>query len=273
MGIKKIKQSVARYLPESFDEYLNGNAYIISLKRHEWRGKLCIDHLKNAGFQNIQIFDAIDGFKDDITKYEKELGLVFHPDVYPGAKGASASMLTLYKKVVDEKLPFLTIFEDDALPHPNFKVIGNNWYSKTKKNVDFLFLGSQFNSTQCPGVYVVEAPAFCLHAYTITYNGAVKALKLCKLSSTTIRPHRTQFPGVDILDCEVNYWMHKNLINWQNWNIEGILEYPFPVIGHRIENDQVDKDSIRGGRCQGLIWQNLRSGSCIHGEEIVYLNS
>jgi GR25 family glycosyltransferase involved in LPS biosynthesis len=259
-----------QHLPNSFDEYLLGKAFVISLKRHSWRGLKCLEQLKNVGYKNIEIFEAVDGFKEDISEYENKLGLKFHPDVYPGAKGASSSMLLIYKKVVDENLPFVTIFEDDALPHPRLNEIGSTWYSKTDKTVDFLFLGSQFISKKFQGLHVVKEPSYCLHAYVITYDGAVKALELCKKSSVTIRPYRRAFPGVDILDLEVSYWMNKYFIHWQNWNNEGLIDYPFPVISDHKKNLQVNEDAIRGGREQGLIWQNLRSGTCIHGEEIIY---
>ena len=257
-------------LPTSFEEFLKGKGYILTLDRHRWRGEHTHALLKDAGFENLELFKAIDGFNDR-TDYESLLDIKIHPDVYLGAKGATFSMISRYKQIIDENLPYAFIFEDDALPHKNFKTIGNFWYEKTDKNVDFLFLGSQFNPTNFPNEPIIKTQSFCLHAYCITNEGAKKAMNLLKKSSTMIREHRAPFPGVDILDLEVIYWMSKDLITWENWNIEGITTHSYEIVDPPdYEMKSKNQDCIRSGRHAGLIWQNLRCGSCIHNEKIVY---
>jgi hypothetical protein len=257
-------------LPDSFDEFLNGKGFVISLKRHLWRGEHTLNLLKDVGFQNLEIFDAIDGFNDK-TDYESKLGLALHPDVYPGARGATLSMILLYKKVIDENLPYIFVFEDDALPHKEFKTIGEFWYNRSDKNVDFLFLGSQFDPKKFPNQPVIKTSSFCLHAYCITNAGAKRAMELLKQSSISKRENRPPYPGVDILDLEVIYWMAKDFITWQNWNIEGIVSHTYEIIEPPdYESKSKNTDCIRSGRHAGLIWQNLRCGSCIHEQQIIY---
>lgn len=257
-------------LPDSFDEFLKGKGFVISLDRHRWRGEHTLALLRDVGFENIEIFKAIDGFNDK-TDYETLLDIQIHPDVYPGARGATLSMISIYKKVINENLPYVFIFEDDALPHKDLKTIGHEWYEKTDKNLDFLFLGSQFNPVNFPNEHIIKTQSFCLHAYCITNEGAKKAMNLLKKSSTMIRENRAPFPGVDILDLEVIFWMANEYITWQNWNIEGITTHSYEIVDPPdYEKKSKDKDCIRSGRHAGLIWQNLRCGSCIHETDIIY---
>jgi hypothetical protein len=261
----------SKQLPDSFNDFIQGKGYVISLDRHKWRGEHTLGLLKNAGFENVEIFKAIDGYFDDTAAHETALNIKLHPDVYPGARGATLSMIYLYKKVIDENLPYLFIFEDDALPHSEFKTIAADWYRQTDKDLDFLFMGSQFEPTKFPRQPVIQTPAFCLHAYCITNAGAKHSMELLLKSSTTLRPYRRAFPGVDVLDIEVSFWMNERLISWQNWNIEGIVNYSHEIVdGLDPQNKSRHIDCIRAGRHGGLIWQNLRCGTCMHGENVLY---
>ena len=236
-------------LPDSFDEYLKGPSLIISLKRIKHiRGDHTLSLLKGAGFENCKLTDAVDASVDDIYTIisEKKIKYTNLHNFSPSQKGCGLSHLNLWEKIVKENLNYLTIFEDDALPEPNFKQIAKTWYDLTPKNIDICYLGSiswEFEHSHIWGKHITHNSTFCTHAYIITNNGAKKALELYKQSC--------EKEGVDNIDSEIKKWCDEGKINWCVWNIRGVFNSALP-------SWNVNYDSLHGDRTNGLIYQNGR---------------
>lgn len=257
-------------IPDNFDDFLQGNSIILSLSRHKnTRYDYTLKKLKDAGFTNISYFEGTDGFNDDILSISKELNITLsdtmlanYKSIIPekradGFLGFTLSCIRIWKKVVDEELPYLIIFEDDALPEVNFKNIARQWYDETPKTFDFMFMGSSWHDNDENKCYygkrIITYPCFCTHAYVITNEGARNALRLANISS--------QKNGIDKGDCEMIIWMRNKLINYYVWNNRGL---------HNVSYPNVDKnnDSVISTRNNGLIYQNFRLGTTIHTPEI-----
>jgi GR25 family glycosyltransferase involved in LPS biosynthesis len=249
-------------LPDEFENFLSGPAIILSLARHkEVRYQYTLEKLTSAGFTNITYFEGTDGFVEDTGKVSSELNIKFIPRILSekGSIGFTLSCIRIWKKIVEESLPYLIIFEDDALPEPNFKTLAKQWYDETPKKLDFMYMGSSCHNTpdtlKYLGKKVIVHPIFCTHAYVVTYEGAKKALQLSYESCKK--------DGVDKGDCEIISWMYRNNIIWYVWNNRGVFPISFP------KGDKT-KDSTIEVRDNGLIYQNQKQGSSIHCKDIVF---
>jgi len=258
-------------VPSNFDDFLKGPAVILGLSRHRTtRYDYTLQKLQDAGFTSLSYFEGTDGFNDDIVSISNELNIRLRDTMMAdyksnipenrsdGSLGFTLSCIRIWKKVVDEGLPFLIIFEDDALPEANFKNIARQWYDETPKTFDFMFMGSGWHDHEENKAYygqrIISYPCFCTHAYVITNEGAKKALRLANITS--------QKNGVDKGDCEMIVWMRQNNINYYVWNNRGV---------HMISYPTADKhtDSVIKARDNGLIYQNYKLGTTIHTPEIL----
>ena len=243
-------------LPESFDEFLNGPAVLLGLLRHKERADYSLKKLNDAGFNNVSFISGIDGFVEDLDKVSKELNINILPHILKekGCAGFTLSCVMLWKKIIDEDLPYLTIFEDDALPHPNFRTVAKDWYDLTPKDLELMYIGSQ--SDDGTDNKIIQAPCFCTHAYVVTQVGARKLMELAMRDSND--------KGVDKGDCAIIQWMHKKQLNWRIWNTKNMkFITPFKVAHSNTE------DSIWPHRDNGLIYQNSLLGSSISGLKLV----
>jgi len=247
-------------IPNNFDDFLNGPAIILGLSNHKYRYEYTLLKLKAAGFNNISFFEGTNGRTDDIETISKSLNLGFLESIKMDkpSVGFTISCVRIWNKIVDENLPYLIIFEDDALPEPDFKNIAKEWYDKTPKEFDFLYLGSQLYLGDNPqftkknhGKHVIKEQCYCTHAYVVTQNGAIRALELVKESSNKNALNKG--------DCQILEWMRSNKIVWYNWNNIGIINKSFPIGINNIRNH----DSIYRYRDDGLIYQNYKFNSII----------
>ena len=235
-------------LPLNFEEFLNGPAIILSLPEYkDTRYEYTKKKLNDVGFTNINYFQGIHGYNDDINKISNELNINFTSEVktLKGCIGCLLSSIQIWKKIVDEDLPYLIIFEDDALPEPEFKTMAKEWYDETPKQLHALYLGSQFYDDKYNGIKVVSSPCFCTHAYVLTNAGAKRFLELSLNNN-----------NLDRVDCEMMRWQNEKLIVWYNWNNIGIYNKSFP-------NNIPNIDSIFTPRDNGLIYQNYKFESAI----------
>ena len=252
------------YLPESFDDFLKGPSVVISLKRsQETRGNYTLKLLQETGFENCKLFDAFDGYSDDLEIVIKERNLKYTPihNFCRGQKGCGISHMNIWKMVLDENLDYITIFEDDALPEHNFKEFAKSWYSHTPKNIDLCYLGSIAWEHEYPQIYgkqITYNPTFCAHAYVVTKNFARKALNLIKQSCEN--------GGIDNIDSEMKIWCDRNQISFCVWNNKGIFTSKIPLYNSE-DNSQ---DTIHHSKNNGLIYQNAKLGSVISSAEIKY---
>lgn len=222
-------------LPNSLDELMNSKCIMLMLQRHRERAEYTNLKLNNAGFNNIEFFEGVDGFQADLEDISKKLGIRILDRIFieKGSTGFTLSCILIWKKIIEENLPYLVVFEDDALPHPAFKDIAQTWFSKTDKDIDLLYMGSQCDVMT--NEYVIEAPCFCTHAYVITNNGAKKLMNYVYTESKI-------GSGVDKGDCLIIQMQWKKLLNYRVWNIKGVnYTLPFKV---QSPSNELKEDAI-----------------------------
>lgn len=243
-------------IPKTFAELQTGGYYLLGLARHSGRTTETQKRLYNTGFQKGSIWHGIDGFFDNIPEVCKKLGmpwLTFPDSMGPGHIGCALSHISLWKHIVDQKLPYGLIFEDDALPHPEIQKLGPIWYDQTPNDSDVVFLGNQMNPDDLR-IYdsrnkIIKSPCFCLHAYIITYKGAQRFLEL--LESCPL----------DAIDKCIVHWQQANLFVWVCWNAT-FLPRPYPVFDPNIQASQ-NEPLIVYKRDNGLFYQDFWLGNTI----------
>ena len=188
------------------NQVLSSPAFVVSLKRHRAeRYYPTKRRLNKAGFSNVYPFEGIDGVSACSATDEWSQGLVTISEYLfdmPAKKGfytgggqfgVFSSMLTLWTYLAMSCEEGMFIFEDDALPRPDFKDIFSEYWDSLKDPVDMIFLGGgsypqgfreHFLKS---GPYEADVsidsrhwrgPLDCLHAYYLTRSGAQKLLKI-----------------------------------------------------------------------------------------------
>ncbi len=167
--------------PKTFEDLLNAPCKVINLDHNTARWKISEERIKEAGFQNIERFSAIN------AKNEEELvkgwDIVGYPDIaykYAisfitniGIQGCFLSHFKIWKEIIDKKIPYIVVFEDDVLFHPEWKTLGPAYFEKTPTDYDILYMGNR-NDNVITGHIEINAPVYCLHAMVLTYNGVKK---------------------------------------------------------------------------------------------------
>lgn len=185
-------------VPHLWEDVLNGPCYVINLDRNPQRWEDVQDKIQKAGFKHMTRVSAVDG-KNPASLYEN-WGLYNHPSFaewdqefmdYPGKQGCFLSHMKIWKKIIDERIPWVTIFEDDVLFHPQWNTLAPKYFEMTPKDFDVLYLGAQFEFES--GYHIDCGPVFCTHAMIVTYNGAKKLYEMC-LNKTK---------GVYTVDCMI----------------------------------------------------------------------
>lgn len=213
------------------EKVLNAPAFVVHLKRATERLDFFTENIKNAGFTNMQIYDAIDG--QDIklvTDVCNELNCKFDIEPSAGQIGATLSQIKIWKKIIDEKIEIATIFEDDVYFHPKWSDLCNEYWKNTPSDFDIVLIGNGIQTLygKNPMPKVCSIPAWCLHAYIISYEGAKRLLNAIlnwdyKSFYHHIRGRTlTGLYPLDIMlvDIKQNIICGKipKLINWYVWN-------------------------------------------------------
>jgi len=173
-----------------------------------------------------------------------------------GGIGFTLTTLFLWKKIIDENLPYLLIFEDDVLPHPQIGVLGEEFWRETPRDWDFLFLGSDMDCKVQDKV--VSIPCFCTHAYLVSNKGAKRAFELID------KDH----DGIDKADCQLIVWMNNNLIKWYCWNGNSVPKPYKTSKDSSISNE--DNHIIWEEKGDGIFYQDYKLGTTIFREEVYY---
>ena len=253
----------------SFEQFLEQGGVILSLPRYENRFHHTKQRLEEVGFQNLKFYKGIDGFHEDTVSAAKNLGLSLNYDEKisskPGHIGCTLSHISLWKKIVDEELPYLLIFEDDALPHPKFREVGSIWWDRTPRDVDMILIGNQMDRKvqilYDPKNLIIKSPSFCLHAYIVTQQGAKKLMELVK-----------QQEILKMNDVQVMEWMSQDLLNYVCWNGAWIEEKTYETFTQHtpLEKAFQRNDMIVERRDTGIIYQNFCLGHTLARENLIY---
>jgi GR25 family glycosyltransferase involved in LPS biosynthesis len=268
-GILHLFLTFLQEMELTFQEFQQKGGVILSLPRYEYRFQHTRHHLQQVGFQNIQFYKGIDGFVDDLSGIAIQLGIpgIYTEDIAhrPGNIACTLSHISLWKKIIDDSLPYLLIFEDDALPHPNFGEVGPLWWDQTPGDLDMILLGNQMNPTlqelYDPTKLIVRHPAYCLHAYIVTQKGAQKLMQLVKSQS-----------AMKMNDAQVMDWMSQGLLNFVCWNGAWIQNKGYDTFTQRTPlQAALDKmDMIVEKRDTGLIYQNFCLGHTLYQKDPIF---
>lgn len=250
-----------RMLPRTWDEIRKGPSFLIWLERQSFRKKLSEPLLFDIGFEQLRCVSGWDGFADPAATNAKmaELGIKMCEHHGPGHKGCTLSHILLWKRIVDEGLPFATIFEDDVLPHRDLKNgIGMKWWEDTPKDADIVYLGSMLQPP-IPDVTVVKIGTHCTHAYVISQEGAQKCLSL-------IEQCMKEFGFINMIDVFLYQLVSLELLNTYCWN-GTMLQKSYPTYDPGLPWQFFDY-VILPLKDTGLFYQNFRCGTGIGSAEL-----
>lgn len=219
--------SIIRHYPptqvtQSWADILDAPTFIINLNSYPERFERSRDRIENAGFLNILRFEAIDGRPRD-NHLDEYWALLDSPPIYKDGfssnqQACALSHFLLWSKMIRENIPLMNVFEDDIKFHEKWSSLSQDYYNETPKDFHILFLGSQMSNV--PDRRIVCQPSFCLHAYTISLDGAKLLLDLC---ARNINLGGLWDNKIFVIDCMLIEYMHRNQFQWYNWN--GTLYY------------------------------------------------
>ena len=188
----KVKTVSTMKLPPA-ERILANPAFVINLERNKNRYYYTKKLLQDAGFKNPVPFAAIDGVasRDSEDEYDQRYRAVFGSFNLPGPRGGvggggqggcSLSHLTLWSWCAIGKYAGMMIFEDDALPRPDFKEIFPRYWNAIDQDVDMVFLGNSLSKEDVDsipdGQLIEYRSSMCTHAFFLTKQGARKLLHL-----------------------------------------------------------------------------------------------
>ena len=186
-------------------DILKEPAFVLCLERHkDVRYFPTKERLNKAGFENVYPFKGIDGHKileaqklgemyedkegDDFDKglycaseYLFDNKIKEHNYIGPGQFSVFVGFLSLWRLIACSNSEGAFIFEDDALPRPDFLEIFPKYWDILDGDEDIVFIGSGGGHTE--GNFIKNNMFFdgdvdCLHAYYITSKGAQKLLNI-----------------------------------------------------------------------------------------------
>jgi GR25 family glycosyltransferase involved in LPS biosynthesis len=225
------------------------NSVVISLNRHMNRYLETKKNMENAGFTNIQRFEAIDGhFKDE--SFFQNLKIFGGG---PGQKGCTASHLLVWKQFLETSdKDLLFVAEDDMLPHTDFSWLFPLYWDLTPKPFDLVLVGSKMLDITDQDPLIVKKWGWCTHAYIISKEGAKKLLKLYE----TCPKDEDSYYVIDIF---LTKMMWENQINYYCYN------------GQFFKDEKnIEAGNIFPTRDSGICFQHQKLGTTIHGVEIIY---
>ena len=231
----------------------------MGLKRYAFRREYCGAKLAQIGFTNVELVDSFDGFNDDVDAALKELGIAFNPELRPGHKGCSYTMMREWKRFLDSGDAFRIFFEDDAIGHLDLpKGLGQKFWDATPKDFDILYMGNMMNpgdpALADPNALVVQVPTYCLHAYILTRKGAQRLFDLARAMNAAGQP-------LNMLDIQLVLWQVEKKINYQVWNGTW-TQKSYPTFDEGLPW-QAFPDVITPQKDTGLFWQNMRVGTTL----------
>lgn len=186
-------------------DILKEPAFVLCLERHkDVRYFPTKERLNKAGFENIYPFKAVDGAYagenfDHWSSGIQTLGeYLFDMPVKKGHYttggqfGVFASFLSLWRYLACSNLDGIFIFEDDALPRPDFKEVFPLYWDSVEDDVDVIFLGGGSYEKEVRDTFINKfgsemisengliwkGQLDCLHAYYLTRSGAKKLLSM-----------------------------------------------------------------------------------------------
>ena len=137
--------------PNSYSEFMEGPAFLINMRRQEKRRNISLNRLKDAGFTNVIIWDAVDASdpivnikaewaKHGSPKFDPSDGKFLDLKGHPYKQGTLLSHLNLWKHIIDSKIPWATIFEDDIVFHINWHRLSEVYFEITPTDYGMCYI-------------------------------------------------------------------------------------------------------------------------------------
>lgn len=207
-------------LPESFNDILHAPAFIINMDPTSERYRLSVIRAITAGFKNLHRVQAVNGADADI-KERFEIHPLTHDvmTMHPQARGCMFSHLIVLKHIMDNKIPYAIIFEDDILFHKDWHILAPKYYKHTPKRADYVYMGHHCGNA-IPYAHIVRVPVYCTHAMIVTEQGAHRMYEML------VRYPYEQTLAIDIMAVEIMRNMLQNnspfpwSFEWYVWNSE-----------------------------------------------------
>lgn len=160
--------------PKTFDEFLKAPCFVINLDDQPDRWISSEQRLSTEGFTNIERFKGVHGATNAAEKW-KLVGSPRFDDkdsfsTTAHKQGVFLSHVLLWKHIIDNKIPYATIFEDDLLFHKDWNFLAPQYFENTPQDYGMLFLGH--HSYWDRDGHIMQVPVYCLNAYAVTYHGA-----------------------------------------------------------------------------------------------------
>jgi hypothetical protein len=206
-----------------FNKYLeNSPAFIINVfEKSPERREICKSRVENAGYKNVVLFDGVNSLiQEDIDEAVKLFPRFpgFDENTGRGQIACTLSHLKVLRYISDNNIERATIFEDDALFHPNWDILSKRYYHHTPKNYDMIYIGNQIIPQSDR---INTEPAFCLHAYIVTLLGARKLLN-CIIQWDYYNHNLNGLVTIDIILINIQSRIKekklKKLFTWYCWN-------------------------------------------------------
>ena len=128
--------------------------------------------------------------------------------------GTLLSHMGVWKHIIDAKIPWAIIWEDDVLFHKDWATLAPAYFEGTPKDYDLLYMGHHCGCGR--PFQILKVPVYCSHAMVVSLNGA----------KTIYERFLTEPNGVRTIDCLINHFMmqalteNKAFCNWYAWNAE-----------------------------------------------------
>ncbi|MFM9107485.1 MAG: glycosyltransferase family 25 protein [Chloroflexota bacterium] len=175
-------------LPGAWAEVLAAPAFVINLDRAPERLGPVLARLAAAGFTDVRRVRGVDGLVPaELAAAWAAFGNPYfrddnRPDALlpgkPGMQGAYLSHALLWRRIVEENIPFCTIFEDDAAFHRGWADLAPAYYAATPPDADAVWLGSWAFGAEMQGIMALPLPVVGLFATLLTREGARQMLEL-----------------------------------------------------------------------------------------------
>ena len=155
---------------------------MINLDRSPERLEFQKKQFEEHGLQ-FERFPAVDGRKDN-SELLNSIKLSDKWDILKnGAIGCALSHYLILKKMVDENIDNIIVFEDDVILCEQFITTFNEYYNQDDLNYDIIYLGSQFCFEKDydeikNNIKINDIGTFTTHAIIYTKKMAEKILKV-----------------------------------------------------------------------------------------------
>lgn len=166
----------------SWDDLLKAPCFLLNMDRSSDRLPVAIQRIQAAGFRNVTRVRGWDKDTDDLEPVWLQHGNPMKRDadgflVNKGKQACALGHYDIWKRMMDEKISYAVVFEDDVLFHKDWHTLAPEFWRFTPRDFHVAYMGSSFD-IRAPKA-ILRAPCYCTHAMIITLEGAKFMYDLC----------------------------------------------------------------------------------------------